>query len=402
MCRVNADDSHIGRRVREIRTWRGVSLTALAGLAGVSASYLSLIERGLRPVTKRSVLESLAQALRVSPVELAGGAYEVSGNASTAAHDAVTLVEDALTGWWIGEVPEVAGRPWETVVGDLNHLNLTLRPNADYAAQGALLPGLIRDLLAAAETDRVHRRDALIGLINAYKAAAYLAHDLGFPGVPTLAVDRMRRVAEELSDQVWTSYAAYQRAQVLSGANRPRQYQLAVAAADEAPASRPEIRGMSNLTAAMSAASRGDADTAQSHLTEAASLAELIEQDVSAWCQTNFGRSNVGIWRVSIGVELGEGAKVAEIAEKVRLGAVSQSRKAAFWIDYGRGLLSDSTTQARGMAALLRAEEIAPQKVRTNPFVREAVISLLSSARRSAGGRDLRGLAWRMGVAPTG
>jgi hypothetical protein len=39
-------------------------------------------------------------------------------------------------------------------------------------------------------------------------------------------------------------------------------------------------------------------------------LAELIEPDVSPWMQTDFGRTNVGIWRVSIGLELGDGGKV--------------------------------------------------------------------------------------------
>jgi hypothetical protein len=86
--------------------------------------------------------------------------------------------------------------------------------------------------------------------VGAYKAAVYLSHDLGFAGLPALAAERMRRVAEELDDPVWIAYAAYQRAQLISGTNRPRQYQLAVTAA-ETTASRVEIRGMANLTAAL-------------------------------------------------------------------------------------------------------------------------------------------------------
>jgi transcriptional regulator with XRE-family HTH domain len=399
---VSQVDAHMGRRVREIRMWRGVSLTAAAGLAGISASYLSLIERGQRQVNKRSTLESLAQALKVSPSELLGRPYERAGSASVAAYSAMVAVEDALTGWWLGEVPDVPDRPWRDVAKDVDRLNLALRPNADYTAQGELLPGLIRDLLSAAATDSVHRRDALIGLLGAYKAAAYLAHDLGSTGVPTLAVERMRRVAEELDDPIWTSYVAYQRAQVLSGANRSRQYELAVAAADAAPASRPEISGLSHLTAALASAAQGQGETAQTHLLEAASLAELIPADVSPWCQTNFGKTNVGIWRVSIGVELGYGAGVEEIAKKVRLSGVSRSRKAAFWIDFGRGLLSERKTRDRGLSALLCAEELAPEKIRTNAFVREAVTGLLSGSSRDSAGREVRGLAWRLGIAPTG
>jgi hypothetical protein len=51
---------------------------------------------------------------------------------------------------------------------------------------------------------------------------------------------------------------------------------------------------------------------------------------------------------------------------------------------------------------LLRAETLAPQLVRNNVFVRESVADLLAKARRDAGGRELRGLAWRLGIAPTG
>src|SRR5882724_351667 len=55
-----------------------------------------------------------------------------------------------------------------------------------------------------------------------------------------------------------------------------------------------------------------------------------------------------------------------------------------------------------GVRALTMAEQIAPQLVRNNVFVREAVSDLVQRARRDAGGRDLRGLAYRMGVAPIG
>jgi transcriptional regulator with XRE-family HTH domain len=397
---MDIEGEHIGRRVREIRHWRRMHLTVVAGLSGMSAGYLSRIERGERPVTKRATLEALAQALRVSPTELTGKPYTPVDPVGSEVHAAIVAIMDALTGWWVGEVPNAPGRPWPAVQADVDLLNLTLRPNADYAAQAALLPVLIRDLLAEV-TDPGHRRAALVGLLGAYKAAAYLTHDLGLAGVPTLAVERMRQAAEELGDPVWCAYVAYQRAQILSGANRARQYELAVSAA-EAPTSRVEIRGMANLTAALAAAAQGQEDVAETHLMEAAALSELIDADVSPWAQTNFGRTNVGIWRVSIGVELGHGAKVGEIASTVNPEGVSRSRQAAFWIDYGRGLLAEPKTRQRGLATLLRAERLAPEKVRTNVFVREAVSNLITAARRDAGDRDLRGLAWRMGVAPTG
>jgi hypothetical protein len=64
--------------------------------------------------------------------------------------------------------------------------------------------------------------------------------------------------------------------------------------------------------------------------------------------------------------------------------------------------VAERKTQEEGLRVLLRAERLAPQLVRNNLFVREAVADLLRRARRDAGGRELRGLAWRMGVAPVG
>jgi transcriptional regulator with XRE-family HTH domain len=392
--------NEFGRRLREIRSWRQLSVRATAELSGLSYSYLAKIERGEKPVNNRQVLEAVARTLRVSPTELTGKPYAPADQVSDDVRAGVLAVEDALTGWWVGEVPDRPRRPWETVRADLDRLNQVLRPNADFAAQVELLPGLIQDLLTAA-TDPAHRGDALVGLLATYKSAAYLVHDLGFAGLPTIAVDRMRQAADELDDPMWTTYAAYQRAQLLSGANRPRQYQLAVEVA-EAPGGRTETRGLAHLTAALASAAQGHEEAARTHLGEAAELAELIDADVSPWAQTNFGRTNVGIWQVTIGLELGMGARVAEIAATVRPGGVSQSRQAAFWMDLGRGLLTERKTRDRGLAALLKAERMAPQKVRNNVFVREAVADLIGSARRDAGGRELRGLAYRMGAAPTG
>jgi hypothetical protein len=158
---------------------------------------------------------------------------------------------------------------------------------------------------------------------------------------------------------------------------------------------------MANLTAALACAAQRQDELTETHLTEAASIAEQIGMDVSPRVPSlNFGRTNVGIWRVALAVELGQGARVLEIASTVRLENVSRARQAAFWIDYGRGLLTERKHHERGLGALMKAEQLAPQQVRNNVFAREVVGDLLRAARREAGGRDLRGLAYRMGIAP--
>jgi hypothetical protein len=46
---VDVEDAlSIGERARKIRRRRGLSLEVVAGLAGITAQYLSMLERGLR------------------------------------------------------------------------------------------------------------------------------------------------------------------------------------------------------------------------------------------------------------------------------------------------------------------------------------------------------------------
>ena len=66
------DASARGQRIARARRRRGLSPAALAGLAGRSESWLSQVERGLRPVDSHSVLVCLAEILRVDVGELTG------------------------------------------------------------------------------------------------------------------------------------------------------------------------------------------------------------------------------------------------------------------------------------------------------------------------------------------
>ncbi|RHW42539.1 XRE family transcriptional regulator [Neobacillus notoginsengisoli] len=55
-----------GRRIRKLRTEKGMSLNKLSELTGISKSYLSFLERGIQRNPSIDVLEKLAAALQVS------------------------------------------------------------------------------------------------------------------------------------------------------------------------------------------------------------------------------------------------------------------------------------------------------------------------------------------------
>src|SRR5262249_54838077 len=100
-----------------------------------------------------------------------------------------------------------------------------------------------------------------------------------------------------------------------------------------------------------------------------------------------------------IAVELREGAKGPEIVEKIDRSALSSpNRRAYLYADLGRGLAQERRKDREAIDALCEAERIAPDLIRATPLVRETVNDLLRRSRRRAGGRNLNGLAYRMGI----
>ncbi|NUT49464.1 MAG: helix-turn-helix transcriptional regulator [Saccharothrix sp.] len=404
---MDVGDSHIGRRLREVRSWRRLSLTAAAGLAGITPAYLSMIERGLRPVTKRSVLEALANALQVAPTELTGSPFAPTDATDAEAHAALREVETVLSVLDLGVDPGVELRPWPEIRDAVIHLNTVLRPEADYAAEGRVVPGLLTQLHAAYVHYPRHRREVLVGLLHTYHTAAQLTKNLGVRGLPVIAARLAQQCAEELDVPEWLAFAVWLRGTASGAQGSAHQLSASVRGIDRlAGIDGPNVRqaaGMLHLNAALAAVTLRDDDTARTHLDEAAELAAHLPEKRENFAYLHFGTANVGVWRVSLGTELGEGGKVAEVARTINLNELHwKARRAMYWADLGRSMLADRSTVDKGIEALVKAESIAPQRIRNNVFVREAVADVLRRARRDAGGRELRGLAWRMGVAPTG
>jgi hypothetical protein len=315
-------------------------------------------------------------------------------------------VEVALSPLDLGTDPGVQARPWGALDQQVQHLNRVLRVEADYASQGKLVPDLLTQLHAAYVQQPEHRREILVALIHTFHSATVVTKNLGVQGYPAMAARLAERCAQDLGAQEWLGFATWLRGNVSGAQNRAYQYRTSVRGIDAlagcGDSNALQITGMLHLNAALAAAAQADRDTAMGHLSEADQLAKRLPEQRENFGRLWFGSDNVGIWRVSLATELGEGPRVAELARGVRPEALpAKARQGAFWADLGRALISERQSRERGIRALLKADDTAPLYVRNNVFVREAVSDLLRRAWREAGDRDLRGLAWRMGVAPT-
>jgi len=388
--------TRIGAAVRSARLRRGLSLDVVAGLAGHSKSWLSKVERGLLPLERRSDLAALADALQVSVVDLTGQPYDETREAAAAA--AVPRLRRALLDT---PDPTLASDPDELV--SATEALAELRFRLDLAALGERLPGLIDRLRGTVATASARDRPRLLrALFVATHAASATVRNLGYLDLATIAADQVMHTAAELGDPVWIAASGFSRGHAVlpSGAFRAA-YATTSAAADAATAlPGADARGAAGallLVSAVAAAAGGRAADAQSRLDAADELA-AGDAGRTFTTQFSFGPANVAVHRVSVALESGRPANAVAVADRIDIGEIpTPERRAAYWADLGRAWAQLGDDE-HAVAALRRGEAEAPARVRLNPFVREAVADMVDRAHRAAVGRELRGLAYRMGL----
>jgi transcriptional regulator with XRE-family HTH domain len=392
----------IGERIRELRHYRGVPLKTLAGLAGVSVGFLSMVENGKRIIDRRSHLVAVADALKVSVPELIGQPLAPVDLEHSAALANIPAIRGALVAMSFAPEQEPTRGHAELAV-EVERL-APLRKACDYAALGRLLPDLLVDLHAATGLgDEPTQRETLRLFVQATYCTTYTLKYLGFPDLAMRAADQCYAAAQMLDEPEWSGVADFTRLHSLPPDSRSLVCRLSTAAAArlEPHLVDPnvlQVCGMLHLTAALASAVACQTENVTAHLDEATRIAARTGE--GAFAHMSFGPTNVGFWRVAIAVELGEGGKAPELARDLHPELVdSASRQGAFYADLGRGLAQTRRHDAEAVRALAHAERLAPQRIRTSSAVRETVADILRRARREAGGRELRGLAYRCAVA---
>jgi len=391
---------HVGVRVRACRLWRGMTQQQLADLAGWTKSAVSMLETGARTIDSRQRLAQLADALRVSPADLTGQPYPLDAPGLAEAQVNVPAVELALMEYRIGDSCENEPRSLEELEAQVRGPLLDALHRADDAARLAMLPGLIVELQAYGRDERALR---LLSRTCAHATSAL--RYVGQVPLAWIAAERCAEAAAIVGDPVVVAASEFTRAHARPPAARAlaRTAGLADRMSDDLAAAggrwAQEVHGMLRLTAALAAQVCGNTAEAAAQAAEAARLAELHGERPDAW--ENFGPANVGVWRTLLAVEAGEPDQALQLAAAVDVNSLRRTRRAGLLLETARAHYQLGRAHyARAVAALRQAEQLAPVRVRTSLWARDMVEVMLTQSRREAGSRELRGLAYRMGLDP--
>ncbi|MDT0527865.1 helix-turn-helix transcriptional regulator [Micromonospora sp. DSM 115977] len=389
----NADS--IGARIRYWRVRRGgMTQAVLAGLAGVSQSYVSQVESGRKTIDRRSTLVALAAALQVTVADLLGQGAEPGDPARDGAAECVPAIWSALIEIEDGERrPSTCTR--EQLAAQIVRSD-RLRTSCNYPAMARLLPNLLLDAAALG---------GVVLAEVAYQASTCL-RNLGYRHLALNAARVAVSAAEDVEDPAWIGASRFAYSQSLPIESAPLAARAADRSLTELQPHAADIRvrqmlGQLHLSAALTSTVSGRSDAARDHLTEAAREAASLGDpaDGAGFNGCGFGPTNVGLWAMSIAAERGESGQVIELSRTVRPQVlVASIRQQSYWLDLGRAYADTGRRDAEALAAFVQAERAAPVPFVLNPLARDAVVALSQRAKRRAVPDELRSLASRMGI----
>lgn len=302
----------IGQRLREVRHTRGKSQRVIAGLAGISPSYLSQLESGQRALDRRSLTVALANALEIAPSELTS--LPIPAPNDGGADAAVSAVRCAIQAVTLG-VPRGQAQPVDQLAARVGAV-LDAKQRCRHAEVGMTLPGLIRDLQASINAG--HDDAPLLRLaVTLYSQGtqAYL-HGVGAPADLCWSAALLARdAAERLDEPVSLGVAAFGQANGLLAWGSLDLATDALRRVEVNAGDDPQLAGMLTLSESLVAAADDRPADAEAALQQAGELAEHTDEGNAHYM--SFGPTNVSLWRLSAALEAGDHEHATQLAESL-------------------------------------------------------------------------------------
>ncbi|GAA4619981.1 helix-turn-helix transcriptional regulator [Actinoallomurus vinaceus] len=381
-----------GERIRVLRERRGLSRPVLANLVGRGPDWLKKIERGERELRDYTLLVRLATALRVSDLSvITGGTTPVPVDvASRLVLPFVGEIRDAVRGSLFSSPSQDDPPSVDVLRGRVSELwRLWHSSRFQRSEVGRMLPSLIRDAQASTRHfDGPERRKAYAVLADVYHLAQQALAYACEPELYWIIVDRGRFAAQEADDPVSLGGAAWTFGNGLreTGYAEEAIREVEMAANGLAPLLEDgsnDLRAMYgalHLHAAITYAREGRDGDAWRHWDEANRAVERLPANYAhAW--TVFGRANVDIHGISIGVDLRTPGAALQRSEEMDLDTVpSVERRSRVLVELARAQ-HQRHDHAGTLHYMNRAHTASPECVRYTPLARGLVSDLVREAR---------------------
>ena len=401
-----------GERIQILRERKGLTRPVLAGLVGMSASWLKGIEQGRRLPPRLPVLVKLAEALAVGDVAvLAGTDMDLGGSGPVLVssfaripHDAVPAIRDAVRDPML-TVPDAPADVDALASRAADAWNLWHTSREHRTDVGRILPRLVIDARTAARNaEGPARREASAVLSDVY---TLVQHEIVWASESELtwtAADRAMSAAQDADTPAALAGAAWTLGMVQRSAG---DTDGALALADDALAlleprleeGADELRGLAGalqLHAAATCARAGREGDAWRYWDSAASVAERLPGGYyHPW--TMFGSANVALHAVSISADLSRSAEARNRAEEIDPEDIpSRERRGRLGVEIAR-----SYHQRKDHTAMLhwleQAYQTSADSVRYSPAARQMAAEAVDRGGPLIG-RRARTLAGSLGL----
>lgn len=400
-------DRTLGERIAELRRQRGMSQRELAAALSRSESWVSQVERDIQPVERLSMLHALAQVLGVSVRELRPEAVPAAGDAPNRPNDLDGL-RVQLSGHpalsRLFNTPDSDSLTVDTaILATQVEQAWTLAHESHFARLNDVLIDLVPTLEAAARTDTAASD------IHALRARAYQAASAAFarqdePDAAWLAADRAIAAAEQSGDTLAVTAGHFRLAHAFIRLGRYDQAEhVTLTALDalarveddsDAAVEALSLLGAMHLVAAVICGHENNRPQARTHLADGRRIAERIGTDRNDY-DTEFGPTNVQLHTVAVAVDLADAGEALDVAQGIDATGLSPERQARLLVDIARAHVQRRHA-GEALAALVEAERIAPEQVRSHHLARAAFAEIIDQFGRRPP-EELLGLGQRMG-----